>query len=284
MCVTCTSRKQELDGQLNSELARQAGVDNRAISSLKAGIEMNSLLTKAVTFAISDIPYEDERRYGENIGLAMYATPGFGEPIMNKELGLYINMLTNIIGRDSDRPGIVYHTAVIQSADKNVYAVPGGFIFITSGLILELESEAQLAFALAHAVASIAKRQAMNAMKKSQTLQALFEASEQLAQLEKVSDDEFNKAVSQHKQQVLTPEIVMQQEADMYGVEYIHDVGYDPRVALDVLNKIDISEDHKAQRREFLQQTLTQYFDFTDLVVTTGRLQKIQDIIRTAIK
>ena len=110
MCVTCTSRKQELDGQLNSELARQAGVDNRAISSLKAGIEMNSLLTKAVTFAISDIPYEDERRYGENIGLAMYATPGFGEPIMNKELGLYINMLTNIIGRDSDRPGVELRT------------------------------------------------------------------------------------------------------------------------------------------------------------------------------
>lgn len=279
MCIACTSTKESPNTVAPSEAS-----SSHETKQLHMGGGMSSSLTKAVTLAISDIPYEDERRYGENIGLAMYATPGFGEPIMDEDLGLYINMLTNIIGRDSDRPGIIYHTAVIHSADKNVYAVPGGFIFITSGLILELDSEAQLAFALAHAVAAIAKKQAMNAMKKSQSLQALFAASEQLSQLDNISDEEFNAAVLQHKEQILTPEVVLQQQADMHGVEYVYDVGYDPRVALHVLDKIDISEEHKAERRKVLQYTLAQYSDFSSLVVKTGRLQEMQDIIRTTTK
>lgn len=280
MCIACTSTKESP----NTVAPSQAGSSNET-KQFHMGAGMSLSLTKAVTLAISDIPYEDERRYGENIGLAMYATPGFGEPIMDKDLvGLYINMLTNIIGRDSDRPGIIYHTAVIHSADKNVYAVPGGFIFITSGLILELDSEAQLAFALAHAVAAIAKKQAMNAMKKSQSLQALFAASEQLSQLDNISDEEFNAAVLQHKEQILTPEVILQQEADMHGAAYVYDVGYDPRVALHVLDKIDISAEHKAKRRKVLQDTLAQYSDFSSLVVKTGRLQEMQDIIRTTTK
>ncbi|BBM82396.1 M48 family metalloprotease [Candidatus Uabimicrobium amorphum] len=284
LCLSCTSIDKEMDQALNSDLVRKAGIGNTTAKSVSNASSASSSLLSSVKLIMSDIPYEDERRYGENVGLAMYATPGFGEPIMNQELGLYMNILTNIIGRESHRPGIIYHTAVVHSNEKNVYAVPGGFIFITSGLILALDSEAELAFALAHAVAAIAKKQALNAIKKSQSLRILYQASKELANLHDVPDKDFHKAVLEHKQMILTPEILLQQEADMLGVRYITDVGYDPRVAPQVLDKISISDAQKKKRHESLQYALSTEYDLDGLVVRTGRLQKMKNIIRTATK
>jgi len=53
----------------------------------------------------------------------------------------------------SDRPTLDYHFAILNSQEQNAFAAPGGYIFITFGLLKRLKNEAELAGVLAHEVA-----------------------------------------------------------------------------------------------------------------------------------
>ncbi|WP_372370519.1 M48 family metalloprotease [Candidatus Uabimicrobium sp. HlEnr_7] len=269
----------------DSSVAQKVGSGNDEIRRLQTGMDIGNLFTNAARIAITSIPYEDERRYGENVGLAMYATPGFGEPIMDEELGLFVNLLSNVIGQESERPEIKYHTAVIDSPKKNVYAAPGGFIFVTSGLILGLDSEAELAFALAHGIAAIASKQALNAIKSSKSFEALMKVSKELRYEHDVKDEDFYVVIEEHKQKILQPSVESQIDLDLRAVQYLVDVGYDPRVAKNVIAKIDTTDANKKTRLEILNSFyLEQQGEMYNLVTNTGRLPHIKNIIENKIQ
>ena len=71
----------------------------------------------------------------------------------------YIDRLGQNLVRHSDAK-VPFHFKVVDSDDANVFAFPGGFLYVNKGLILEAESESELAGVMAHAIAHVCARHA----------------------------------------------------------------------------------------------------------------------------
>jgi len=56
----------------------------------------------------------------------------------------------------SDRPDLQYDFTIVDSDVLNAFAVPGGFVFVTRGILMELRDEAELAIVLGHEITHIA--------------------------------------------------------------------------------------------------------------------------------
>src|SRR5271169_6343535 len=69
----------------------------------------------------------------------------------------YVNRVGQNLVRNSDAK-VPFTIKVIDSEDVNAFALPGGFFFVNSGLILKAESEAELAGVMSHEIAHVAAR------------------------------------------------------------------------------------------------------------------------------
>jgi predicted Zn-dependent protease len=89
----------------------------------------------------------------------------------------YINDVGQKIARVCHRPDISYSFGVVDADMENALAMPGGYIFITRGLLEQFESEAQLAAVLAHEVAHVVARDTMAAISRQIGMTALIAAA-----------------------------------------------------------------------------------------------------------
>jgi len=77
------------------------------------------------------------------------------------ELNRYINHVGRAVALFAGRGDITYHCTVLDSLAVNAFATPGGYVFITSGAILAMQDEAELAGVLAHEIGHINLRHIM---------------------------------------------------------------------------------------------------------------------------
>ncbi|WP_372367355.1 M48 family metalloprotease [Candidatus Uabimicrobium sp. HlEnr_7] len=294
--VACEAASKMMDSALDNKLVKDQ-VGGETVNNLKAGKEIGGNLAEAAKAAISSMPLEDERVLGETVGVQLYATQGFGEPVKNQDLMLFLNTMANVIAQNSARPNIPYHVAVVTSDEKNAYALPGGYIFLTSGLVLSLQNEAQLAVVIGHEIAHIAKKHTLNEMQKSKSLGSLVDAGGGALKASSFGSDsqmgvftdfikDLGKKIAAHS---FSKELEI--EADMEGVRYAYDTGYDPKAILGVLDILqakdaDVSGDHAttSDRRAAFQQKLQNEFaeeGMSGLVTTTGRMQQVKQWIQS---
>ncbi len=73
-------------------------------------------------------------------------------------LAVRVNEIGHRVARISDRPGVLYQFLVLEGDEPQGYALPGGTVCVTEGLIRLLSTEDELAFALGHELAHIASR------------------------------------------------------------------------------------------------------------------------------
>lgn len=74
------------------------------------------------------------------------------------EITKYVNLVGNTLALNTNRPELEFHFAILKSDEINSYAAPGGYIFITTGALLAMQDEAELAGILAHEIAHVANR------------------------------------------------------------------------------------------------------------------------------
>ncbi len=151
-----------------------------------------------------------------------------------------VNLIGQRIARVSDRTELVYHFSVLDNEDLNAFALPGGYVYIYSGLLSRLD-EAQTAGILAHEVAHIAAKHSVKRMQSALGTQMLLAValaglgSKDPALAENVA------GVSNVVYDLLSRGYSRQDElfADKLAVKYMKAAGYDPNAfvrALELLN------------------------------------------------
>jgi predicted Zn-dependent protease len=172
----------------------------------------------------------------------------------------YINDLGQRIVAVSDRSDLPFHFAVIQSDQINAFAAPGGYVFFYSGLIREMDSEAELAAVMAHEISHVVARhsikQLQSVMGLSVVLQlAIGERSESTQQLAGAALGIMMSGYSRS----------METEADRFGAIYMTRAGWNPEGMIDMFQKLqDLSGAHEMNLFEMLAASHPQTGDRID--------------------
>ncbi len=176
----------------------------------------------------------DEKAYGEAL-VARYATDN---PTADEK---YLNDVFKPIAAFAKKP-FVYRVFVYESSEPNAFALPGGVIFVTEGLLAQLKSERELVAILSHELGHIERGHCFDAVK--------LELSAQKIGVKSVGEiADFALAVLTRHSFSKTQE----DEADEYGYELLQQSAYDPRGAgkafqmlEDYMNANGMGEDQKA--------------------------------------
>lgn len=142
------------------------------------------------------------------------------------DLNAYVNRIGQSVARVSDRTNIPYHFTVLDNPTVNAFAAPGGYIFVTRGLMSTVRNEAQLAGILAHEVGHVVER---HAMKKLQA-----QAVALVGQIAMAVKGGGSPAVSSDMVTLIFLGYSREDEyhADALGVKYAYAAGYDPEQLL----------------------------------------------------
>jgi predicted Zn-dependent protease len=84
----------------------------------------------------------------------------------NDPLQRYVNRVGHWVALHSERPNLPWRFAVLDTDDVNAFAAPGGYIFVTKGLLLRMQSEAELAGTLAHEAVHVVEKHHLTAVQK----------------------------------------------------------------------------------------------------------------------
>ena len=128
-------------------------------------LNINKLVdtAKNVVKATSDIAEPEEI----NIGRDMAARLLGAAPLVNDApLQRYVNNVGRWLASQSERPDLPWHFGVLDAPEVNAFAVPGGTVFVTKGLLQRMHSEAQLAGVLAHEISHVLRKHHLKAIQK----------------------------------------------------------------------------------------------------------------------
>ena len=155
----------------------------------------------------------------------------------------YVNRVGQNLVRNSDAK-VPFTIKVIDSEEVNAFALPGGFFFVNSGLILKTDNEAELAGVMAHEIAHVAARHG--------TRQATRGEIAQLATIPLIfMGGGWTTYGIYQAASILVPIGFLkfsrgfESEADMLGLEYMYKAGYDPTSFVDFFEKIETLEKRK---------------------------------------
>ena len=183
----------------------------------------------------------------------------------------YVNRIGQNLVRNSDAQ-VPFTIKVIDTDDINAFALPGGFFYVDSGLILAADNEAELAGVMSHEIAHVAACHL-----------ARENTRGQLMQLASIPLIFVGGGIGYAAQSLAGFAIPMgflrftrtfESEADFLGVEYLYKAGYDPQALTSFFEKIKALEKHKPG-------TLAKTFDTHPQ--TPDRIAKTQEEINTLL-
>jgi beta-barrel assembly-enhancing protease len=88
--------------------------------------------------------------------------------VQDAEINRYLNVLGDSISRLADSRGIDYTFYLVNAAEVNAFAVPGGYIYVNRGLVDRTQNLSQLAGVLGHEIAHVVRRHSVQQMEKAQ--------------------------------------------------------------------------------------------------------------------
>ncbi len=167
----------------------------------------------------------------------------------DETLQAYVNRIGQDLVKHSHRAQLKYSFTVLDSPDVNAFALPGGYIYITRGIMAYINSEAELAAVLGHELGHVTARHGVQQYSKAlatsigMTLATIFVP-------------ELQNDVSQQLMNVLGNAMLSgygrehELEADRLGAEYLARAGYDPGAMIDVISILKNQEEFEKERAE----------------------------------
>lgn len=189
----------------------------------------------ALIAGLLPIGYEEESSIGQAIALQVVAR--YGGTIDDAQLVRYVNLVGRSVANTSDRPEIAYHFAILNHESINAFAAPAGYIFVTHGLLKQVQNEAELAAVLGHEIAHVSEKHILDVIQRSKQVAGVTEAGlsyagKDPAAFKSVIDNAVKKLLDEGLDQ--GKEI----EADQVGDVFAGRVGYDPTAYVTFLNRL----------------------------------------------
>ena len=153
----------------------------------------------------------------------------------------YVNQVGQRLARTSHRPNLTYHFTVVDSPEINAFALPGGYIYITRGILAYLSSEAELASVLGHEIGHVTARHSV------QQYTAATVTNIGLT-LGSILVPDLRSQGAQNLLGLLDNALLSgygrehELEADRLGAEYLARAGYDPHAMIQVLSVLKNQE------------------------------------------
>jgi len=155
----------------------------------------------------------------------------------------YVNRVGQNIVRNSDAK-VPFTIKVLDTEEVNAFALPGGFFFVNSGLILKAETEAELAGVMAHEIAHVACRHGTKQATRGDLMQIGAIAAS-------IALGGWTGYAIRQGMGLAIPLGYLQfsqafeKEADKYGLQYMYKAGYDPGAFVDFFEKVQTLEKKK---------------------------------------
>jgi predicted Zn-dependent protease len=156
----------------------------------------------------------------------------------------YVNRIGQNLVRNSDAK-VPFTIKVLDSDDVNAFALPGGFFFVNSGLILKCDSESELAGVMAHEIAHVAARHGTKQATRGEIAQIGMIAASIVVPYSWAGYAALQGANMAIPIGFLRFSRSMEREADFLGLQYMYKAGYDPTSFVDFFEKIETMEKRK---------------------------------------
>ena len=251
--------------------------------------EINLDKIKSALDRTRDIKPKDDNSEAD-IGAGVAANLLGAAPLVrNEKLQQYVNRIGLWLAMQTEKPDIPWHFGVLDTDSLNAFAAPGGYVFVTRGLLLRMRSEAELAGVLAHEMSHVLKQHHLQAIKKNAQVGLLADVASIAVDSSKYGELK-QKAISAGTELYARGlDKDDEFEADRMGVVIAARAGYDPYGLLGALQTLEtispqdsnvalMFKTHPAagQRLQLLDKTMTGKVDkYGSQPQLTERFEKV---------
>ena len=176
----------------------------------------------------------------------------------NSELQSYVTRVGQRIAAEASRQDIEYIFTVLDDDSINAFALPGGFVYITRGLLTHMNSESQLAAVLGHEIAHVTEKHAIKRMNRQKGAefvnQVLAVVTQQAAvyELGSLFGGVLIRGYSREREL----------EADEVGAEYMARAGYSPSAMLETIEILKAKDRLEIAQARLEDREATVYHGF----------------------
>ena len=159
----------------------------------------------------------------------------------NPGLQAYVNEVGQRLAKQSHRPNLQWHFTVVDSPDVNAFALPGGYVYITRGIMAYLNSEAELAGVVGHEIGHVTARHAVRQQSAS-TVAGLGAVLGSI--LVPGMNNQAGAGMMQSWAQAWTAGYGRDHEleSDRLGAQYLAKAGYNPQAMIEVIGVLKNQE------------------------------------------
>ncbi len=199
----------------------------------------------------------------------------------------YINRIGQNLVRNSDAR-VPFTIKVLDTEEVNAFALPGGFFYVNSGLILAADNEAELAGVMAHEIAHVAARHATKNMTRAQiwnmaSVPLIFIGGPVAYAISEVASLAVPLGFLKFSRDA-------EREADLLGLEYDYATGYDPQAFVEFFEKLNIEKKKQSmvakafathpmnvERIQAAQEEIRKYLpDRPEYIVDTSEFENVK--------
>jgi len=191
----------------------------------------------AHAFFFGGVGIKDEVEMGRKFDMLVRSQmPMIDDP----EVTMYVRSIVDRLLATLPPQPFKYTTGVIRHNALNAFAVPGGYIYVFSGLIMNFDTESELAGVLAHELAHVTQRHVASRIERGQmlTLGALLVAVAGVALGGSAGGAAVMGAMTASQSAMLNYSRIDENEADHQGFQYLTKAGYAPQGMVDAFQKL----------------------------------------------
>ena len=181
-------------------------------------------LVNNITKAVKGTSESDEIRMGQDFASTLLgAKPLVPDPKMQR----YVNVLGRWLAMQTERPDLPWTFGVLDDPGFNAFATPGGYIFVTRGLLMRMHNEAELAGVLAHEIGHVLRKHHLHAAQNAAGFSAL---SDIFSSASTAGSEKAKEAIVNLTRKLYTNGLDKDDEfeADCIGVVIAARAGFDP--------------------------------------------------------